>query len=346
MQAIVVKEHGDLGVLVMQAVPDPQPHAGQVVIRVMACGVNHLDVWVRKGVAGHTFPLPLIPGNDIAGVVHAVGEGVTHVKPGDRVVVAPGTSCGHCVMCLSGRDHHCANYAILGEHRNGGYAELVAVPAVNAIPLPNTLSFVQAAAVGVAYLTAWHMLVSRAQLIPGETLLIQAAGSGVGSAAIQIGKLWGAQVIATASTDEKLQRATTLGANHTINYSTHEVHKEVKRLTGGKGCNVVFEHVGPATWQSSVRSLAWHGRLVTCGATTGAEATLNLRHLFFKGQSILGSTMGSKGDFITVLGHVTRGALQPVVDRVLPLSQAQEAHRLLEAREVFGKIVLSQESNA
>lgn len=341
MKAIIVREHGGPEALRREEMEDPQAGPGEVLVEVRACGVNHLDIWVRRGVPGHQFPLPLIPGNDVSGVVRQVGPGVSHIKEADQVVVAPGVSCGHCVACLAGRDHHCRSYGILGEHRHGGYADLLVVPAANVLPKPDSLSFEQAAAVGIPFLTAWHMLVNRAELRPGETILIQAAGSGVGSAAVQIAKLWGATVIAAASSDGKLDKARELGADHGINSSTAAVHREVKRLTDGRGAEVVVEHVGAATWEASMRSLGWQGRVVTCGATTGAEVPLNLRHLFFKGLSILGSTMGSKGDFSQVLSFAGQGRLKPVVDRVLPRAEVAEAHRLLEARQVFGKVVLA-----
>ncbi len=342
MQGFVVREHGGPEKLVWGELPDPTCGAGDVVVEVRACGVNHLDLWVRRGVPGHTFPLPLVPGNDVAGVVRAVGTAVSNVQPGDAVIVAPGTSCGTCRACLSGRDHHCPKYGILGEHRDGGYAERVVVPARNVIKKPEALSFTDAAALGVAHLTAWHMLVGRAEVRPGETVLVQGAGSGVGTAAIQVAKLWGAKVIAVASSPDKLERARALGADHTLD-GAGDVAKEARKLTGGRGCEVVIEHVGEATWQASLRALAWQGRLVTCGATTGAEVKLNLRHLFFKQQSLLGSTMGSLGEYLEVIEHAAAGRLRPVVDRVLPLAEAHQAHRLLEARQVFGKIVLAPE---
>jgi NADPH:quinone reductase-like Zn-dependent oxidoreductase len=341
MRAVVVREHGDLNALLQESVPEPIAGPGEVVVRVKACGVNHLDLWVRRGVPGHKFPLPLILGNDVAGVIDSVGPGVTDLGLGTAVVVAPGTSCGVCQACLSGRDHTCRNYQILGEHRDGGYAQLLCVPRVNVMPKPENLSFEQAAALGVSFLTAWHMLVSRAELRPGETVLIQAAGSGVGSAAVQVAKLWGAEVIAAASTDAKLASARSLGANHLINTTNEDTAKRVKAITSGRGVEVVIEHVGPATWASSVKSMGWQGRLVTCGATTGGEVPLNLRHLFFKSLSFLGSTMGSKGEFMEILAHAARGTLRPVVDTVLPLAEAAEAHRRLDAREVFGKLVLT-----
>lgn len=341
MQAVVVREHGDLDKLTLVEQPAPKPGPGQVAVRLQAAGMNHLDVWVRRGVLGHTFPLPLILGSDGAGVVCGLGAGVEDLAVGAEVVVAPGVSCGVCVLCLSGRDHHCRQYGILGEHRDGTYAEVVVVPRANVVAKPANLSFTQAAGIGVAHITAWGMLVRRAELRPGETLLVQAAASGVGSAAVQIGKLLGATVIAVASTDDKLALAKRLGADHLLNSQSDEVAKKVKAITGGQGAEVVFEHVGPATWQQSLKCLAWQGRLVTCGSTTGGEVPLNLRLLFFKSISLLGSTMGSKGDFHQVLSLAAAGKLLPVIDRTLPLAEARAAQQLLETRQVRGKVVLT-----
>ncbi|MCK5688401.1 zinc-binding dehydrogenase [Myxococcota bacterium] len=340
MRAMIVRNHGGPEALLPEDIATPIAGPGEVQIKVKACGVNHLDIWVRRGVTGHTFPLPLIPGNDMAGIVSEVGAGVDDLQTGDEVIVAPGTGCRHCTACLSGRDHMCSKYGIFGEDRNGGYAEYAVVPRRNVFKKPSNLSFEEAAAIGIPFLTAWHMLVDRAQLQPGEKVLIHSAGSGVGSAGVQIAKLWGAEVIATASTDEKAVRAQNLGADHIINYNKEDTIKTVKKLTSSKGVQVVFDHVGTDTWQTSLRSLAWHGRLVICGATTGGDAKLNLHHLFFKAQSILGSTMGSLGEFAEVLAHMERGTLKPVVDKVMPLCDAADAHRQLEARTIFGKVVL------
>ena len=340
MRGISITKHCEAEAMQVQHLDTPQPGPGEVCVAIEACGINHLDVWVRKGVPGHHFALPLILGSDVAGTVAARGPGVTHVAVGDAVVVAPGVSCGVCVLCASGRDQHCRKYAILGEHRDGGYAELLVVPALNVIARPATLSSIEAAALGVAFLTAWHMLVSRAEVAPGEVVLIQAAGSGVGSAATQIAQLFGATVIAAASTDDKLARAKALGAAYAINSVQEDTAKRVHEITQKRGADVVIEHVGPATWGHSVRALAWQGRLVTCAATTGPEVKLNLQHLFFKSQSILGSTMGSRGEFARILALAASGRLRPVVDHVLPLAEAGQAHTLLETRQVFGKIVL------
>jgi len=340
VKGVIVREHGGAEALLYQEVDDPSPRADEVLVEVRATGVNHLDLWVRKGVPGHKFPLPLIPGNEISGVVLETGDRAGNVSVGDEVLLAPGVSCGLCMACQSGRDHHCRQYGILGESRHGGYAEKIVVPRENVLPKPKNLTFEEAASIPLVFMTAWHMLVARAGLKPGETVLVQAAGSGVGSAAIQVAKLWNAVVITTAGSDEKLERAARLGADHLINYEKCDFAKRVKEITGGKGADIVFEHVGEKTWAGSLRSLAWQGRLVTCGATTGADVSINLRHLFFKSLSILGSTMGSRGELMELLGHVESGLLKPSVHQTLPLADAAEAHRLLEERTVFGKIVL------
>lgn len=341
MKAAVMREHGGPEVLKIENVPDPVLRADEVLVEVRACALNHLDTWVRRGLPGMTFVMPHILGNDIAGVVREAGELVSHVKPGDEVLLAPGVSCGACPQCLGGDDNLCASYDMLGYGLPGGYAELVAAPARNAHAIPAGLTFEQAATVPLTFLTAWHMLVGRAKVKAGEDVLVLAAGSGVGVAAIQIAKLLGARVIATASTDVKLERAKALGADETINYeSSPDFHKAVKMLTAGKGVEVVVEHVGAATWTRSVASLARNGRLVTCGATTGYEATIDIRHLFYKHLSLLGSFMGRHSELVELLPFFADGRLKPVVDRVLPLESASEAHQLMGDRAQFGKLVL------
>ena len=279
----------------------------------------------------------MIPGSEVAGVIDSVDD--PRWKAGDEVIVAPGYSCGACAACLSGNDPLCRNSGIFGETSSGGAAEKISVPVRNLIRKSAALSFAEAAALPLDMLTAWHMLVARAQLRPGETVLVQAGGSGVGSAAIQIAKLWGATVYATAGSAEKAARAKDLGADETIVYTERDFVDEVRRLTGKRGVDVVFEHVGGETFERSLRALAKGGRLVTCGATSGGEATLNLRLVFFKLLSILGSTMGSLAELHEIMKFVEAGRLHPVIDRVLPLSQVAEGHRILEAREAFGKIV-------
>ncbi len=340
MRALRVAEHGGLDALTWAEVADPKAGPGEVLVEVRACGVNHLDLWVRRGVTGHRFPLPIIPGCDVAGVIAEVGAGVTGLDSGRKVLVAPGFGCGTCQACSLGNDHLCRDYGILGETRDGGYAPLVVVPARCVLDLPERLSFEEGAAFPLSFLTAWHMLVARAEVQPGETVLVHAAGSGVGSAAVQIARLLGARVLATAGSAAKLERAGELGAAETINYRETDFADEVSRLTGKRGVDVVIEHVGQATWDGSVRSLAKGGRLVTCGATTGPVGELHLPRLFFKSLSILGSTMGSRGELHRIVQLVGEGKLSPVLDRVLPLTQAREAHRALEDREAFGKIVL------
>ncbi|MBI3668518.1 MAG: zinc-binding dehydrogenase [Acidobacteria bacterium] len=341
MKAIVFSEHGGPEVLRYTEVPEPRINATEVLVLVRACALNHLDLWVRRGLPGITFPMPHTPGSDISGEIAKVGELVTRVKVGQKVVLAPGISCGQCPQCLGGADNRCRKYSNFGYMVDGGCAEYVKSPEVNCIPIPGDLSFDEAAAVPLVFLTAWHMLIARAHLQPGEEILVLGAGSGVGSAAIQIAKLVGARVIATAGSDEKLQKARALGADETINHNKQNIQAEVKRLTDRRGVDVVFEHVGAATWDMSVASLAPNGRLVTCGATTGYEAKLDLRFVYSRNLTILGSYMGSKAELYTVLRLVGERKLRPVIDRVLPLSQCAHAHELLEKREQFGKIILN-----
>ena len=343
MKAIIFSEHGGPEVLRYAEVREPEIGANEALVRVRACALNHLDLWVRRGMPGIRIPMPHIPGSDIAGEVARVGEKVSGVQPGERVLLSPGISCGHCVYCLRGDDNLCRQYTLFGYGVDGGYAEYVASKAVNVIPMPPNLGFEEAAAIPLVFLTAWHMLITRAQLKPDETVLVLGAGSGVGSAAIQIAKTAGARVIATAGAELKLQKARELGADETFLHSIEHWSREVKRLTDRRGVDVVFEHVGEATWQESLASLAPGGRLVTCGATTGYDGKIDLRYLFTRHISILGSYMGSKAELYPVLDLVKRGLVKPVIDTVMPLTKAREAHERLEKREQFGKIVLRVE---
>mgnify|MGYP001206393886 CR=1 FL=1 len=340
MKAVRIHAHGGPEVLRFETVPDPVPRADEVLVRVRACALNHLDLWNRKGLPRPMVQLPRILGSDIAGEVVAVGELVDDIKPGDAVVVSPGVGCGHCRHCLSGRDNLCPDYQIIGAGRDGGYAQLVAVPRANIVPKPEGLSFTEAAAFPLTFLTAWHMLVGRAKVRPGEDVFVWGAGSGVGSAGIQIAKLLGARVIAATKGQEKAAKARELGADVVVDYSTGDVLKTVRALTDGRGVDVVFEHVGQATWETSIKMLCRGGRLVICGNTSGWEARTDLRYVFFRELSILGSEMGSKGELLELLPWVANGRLRPVVHTVLPLEQAAEAHRLLEAQAQFGKIIL------
>ena len=339
-EAIVLYEHGGPDVLVRASIELADPGPREVRVRVKAVALNHLDLWVRRGMPHLRLEYPHRLGCDVAGEVDAVGPGARSVAIGDRVVVNPGVSCGVCDRCLSGKDNLCAKYAILGEHRAGGYARHLVVPDANVVRCPEELPFVQAAAVPLTFLTAWQMVVEKARVQPGETVLVHAAGSGVSSAAIQIAKLLHARVITTTGSEAKEEKARRLGADEVINYATKDFVSEVKRLTAKRGVDVVVEHLGGEVLTKSILATANGGRIVTCGATTGFQPTIDMRHIFFRQISILGSTMGSKGSLFGILDHVRAGRLAPVVDRVLPLWEAREAHRVLEAREVFGKVVL------
>jgi NADPH:quinone reductase-like Zn-dependent oxidoreductase len=340
MKAIVFERHGGPEVLKYTDAPDPVIRASEVLVRVRACALNHLDLWVRHGIPGVAFPLPHIPGSDISGEIAQIGADVTTVRVGQKVVLAPGVSCGKCPACLSGQDNRCRQFTNLGYMIDGGCAEFVRAPEVNCMPYPENLSFEEAASIPLVFQTAWHMLIARAELQPGEDVLVLGAGSGVGSAAIQIAKFFGARVIATAGGDEKLQKAKELGADHLINHKTQKIREEVRRLTSKRGVDVVFEHVGTATWDESIASLAPGGRLVTCGATTGYDAKIDLRFLFSRQLSLLGSYMGTKPELLTVMKLVATGRLRPVVDRVFPLAEAAAAHAYLESSAQFGKVVL------
>lgn len=340
MNAMVIREHGGPEVLHAESIPMPEPGPGQVRVAVRAVALNHLDVWVRRGGPAFHVDFPHRLGAEIAGEIDAVGPGVSDLEIGARAVVSPGLSCGVCAACLSGRDNFCRHYQILGESTQGGYGDRIVVPRANIAPYPGDLPFEEAAASLLTFVTAWQMLVGRAQIVPGEWVLIHGAASGVGVAAIQIAKLFGARVIATASTADKLALATSLGAEHAINYAEADFLAETKRITGKVGVDCVFEHVGGETFEKSIKAVRWGGRIVTCGATSGFCPAIDLRHVFFRQISILGSTMGSKGDMLTVLDHVAKKRLRPVVDSVLPLSEAARAHQRIEARDVRGKIVL------
>lgn len=340
MKAVVMEARGGPEVLKVAEVPTPEPGPKEVRIRVKAAALNHLDIWVRKGVASPKLPLPHILGADASGVVDAVGPGVTGFAPGDEVVVNPGLSCGHCERCLAGEDNLCPKYEILGEHRFGAYAEHLVVPEANLLKKPQNLSFEEAAAIPLTFLTAWQMVVDKLQVRPGDDVLVMAAGSGVSVAAIQIAKLFGARIIATAGSEEKLRKAKELGADETVNYTHPDWPKEVRRLTGGKGADKVVDHTGALYFEGVIRATANGGRIAIAGASSGYEGILPFAHVFFRQLSILGSTMGSKSRLFPILRFVEQGRLKPVLGQVLSLEEAAEGHRLLEERRVFGKVVL------
>jgi NADPH:quinone reductase-like Zn-dependent oxidoreductase len=341
MKAIVFHQHGGPEVLRYEDAPLPVARANEVLVRVRACALNHLDLWVRAGLPNVPIPLPHIPGSDVAGEIAEIGAGVTTVKVGQKVVLAPGVSCGKCAACIAGQDNRCRQFSNLGYMLDGGCAEFVRCLEVNCLPYPENLTFEEAASIPLVFQTAWHMLITRAQLQPGEDVLILGAGSGVGSAAIQIAALFGARIIATAGTGAKLEKARDLGATLFINHKTQKIREEVRRMTSKRGVDIVVEHVGTATWDESVASLAVGGRLVTCGATTGYDAKIDLRFLFSRQLSLLGSYMGAKSELLSVMKLVSSGHLKPVVDRIFPLSACADAHRYLEAGEQFGKVVLT-----
>lgn len=340
MRAVGLKKHGGVEVLEELELPDPVLRDDQVLVAVRAVALNHLDLWIRAGLPHLKLDYPHILGSDIAGEVLQVGGLVAGIRPGQKVLIHPGLSCGRCEKCSLGQDHLCPKYRILGEHVNGGYAEQIAVPARNILPFPERLSFAEAACVPLVFLTAWQMLVEKARIRPGMCVVIQGGASGVGSAGIQIAKLFGCTVITTAGSEDKLDKAKALGADYLINYKKQNFLEAVTKIAGKQGVDVVFEHVGKALWSESLLCLKWGGVLVTCGATSGYEVSTDLRQIFFRQLQVLGSTMGSRGSQFEILRRVEQGQLNPVLDRTLPLSQAKEAHRLLEAGQQFGKIVL------
>lgn len=338
-EAMVIRANGGPEVLERATIELPDPGPREVRIRVRAVALNHIDLWARRGLPHFRYEFPHRLGADVVGEIEALGPGAQGAKVGDRIVVNPGLSCGACERCLLGEDNYCRKYRIMGENTQGGYSRHIVVPDANLLPMPKSLSWTEAAALPLCFLTAWQM-VQKAGVRAGHTVLVQAAGSGVSSAAIQICKMLGARVLTTTSTDEKAERAKTLGADEVINYTTHDFVAECKRLTDKKGADAIIEHVGGEVLAKSILAAAWGGRIVTCGATTGFTPEIDLRHVFFRQVEIIGSTMGSKGDLFSILRHVEAGKLRPVVDRVMPLWSAALAHTLLENRRVFGKIVL------
>ena len=340
MNAVVFDRAGGPEVLEVRALPDPVIAADEVLLDVKACGLNHLDLWVRSGALGLELEMPHVCGSDIVGVAREVGTGVRHVKAGDRVLVLPTLSCGSCRQCLAGDDNLCRHYDLMGRRRNGGYAELCCVPGANCLAYPEPLKWEEAATLPVALLTVWHMLVTRVNLRPGEDCLVIGAGGGVGSLAIQVARLLGARVIATAGSDAKLERARALGAHEVLNHHTQDIAAESRRLTGKKGVEVVFEHVGGPVFEQCVAALARNGRLVTCGATIGHQAKLDLNLLFGRHLTLYGSWMGRRSELVEALEFVKSGKIRPVLDSVMPLAEARRAHEKLEAGDHFGKIVL------
>ena len=341
MQAIRIHEHGSRDKLAIDSLPVPEIQPDEVLIKVKTAALNHLDIWVREGIPG--VPLPLTMGSDAAGVIEEMGAIAARefaFKEGDDVLGIPIRSCGRCDLCNQGKDNLCRDFHIPGESIQGVQAEYIAVPASYILPKPENLTWAEAAALPLAAMTAYHMLVPKVQLKPGEWILIYGASSGIGSMAIQIAKALGAKVITTAGSEEKIQAAEQLGADYIINYKKQPVGKTVREITDRRGVDVVFEHTGEKTWNESLRALSKGGRLVTCGATTGPIVKIDLRAVFIKHQQIIGSTMGTRQDMVNILELVKTGKLKPVVDTIFPFKEIKNAHQHLEDGHQFGKIVL------
>ena len=340
MKAVRIHEHGGPEVLQYEDAPDPKIRPDQVLVKVKACALNHLDLFIRGGLPGLNLDMPHTLGSDASGEIVEVGEVGGRFKPGDRVLLAPGLSCRQCSACVSGNDNACRRYGLLGYMHPGVNGEYVAVPGVNAVPIPGELSFEEAAAVPLVFLTAWHMLVGVAKIKMGEDVLVVGGSSGVGTAAIQIAKLHHCRVIATAGGEAKMAKAKELGADEVIDHYEQDIKSEVRRLTAKRGVDIVFEHVGAATWPHSTASLANRGRLVTCGATTGGEVHLSIHHMFFRQLSLSGTFMGTLGELHDVLKLIGAGKLKAVIDRTFPLAELRAAHEHLESKGQFGKVVI------
>ena len=346
MKAVVIREHGGLDTLRVDDVPAPRPAEGEVLVRVRAVALNNIDIWARSGPPGGrpVYPwgrlrLPMITGVDVAGVVEESGPGVEGWAPGDRVVVCPILYCGRCEFCLAGEQSMCVEYHIFGEHRPGGMAELTTVPARNLLLLPDGTSFETAAAAPACYATAWRGLITAGGLRAGEDLLVVGASGGVGTAALAIGRHAGARVLALVGDAEKAEKASALGSVPIIRRDHSEFSHRVRELTG-RGVHMVIDPVGAATWPESIRSLRPGGRMVICGATGGERPDLDIREVYQRHRRIIGAPMGNLADFHAVMDLVLRGVIRPVIHAVLPLEQIREAHRIFQAREHFGKIVL------
>ncbi len=341
MKALVLMGPGGLEHLAVTEIAEPKPPGpGESLVRMRAVALNRLDLFVANGLPGVTLEFPHIIGSDGAGVVEAVGAGVSAVRPGDRVMINPGIWCGRCPACLDGEESLCAKFCVVGEHRGGTAAEYVVVPAENLAPVPDEMPWDQAAAFSLAALTAWRMLTTRARLAAGETVLIWGVGGGVGMAALQVAVLLGARPIVTSGSDDKLAMALREGASAAINHSTVDVHTEVRRLTDGVGADVVVDSVGEQSWSRSLRSLRRGGRFVTCGATTGPIVSLDLRRLFWHQWSILGSTLGNRQEYAEIVRLAHEGRLWPVVDRTLALADSRAALERLHRGEQTGKLVI------
>ena len=344
MQAVQFAAHGDTDVIEYGSFPDPEIDRDEVLVEVKAGALNYLDIWTRNGLPGIDLDMPHVPGSDAAGVVQAVGEDVTRFEPGDHVAVTAGVSCGECEFCRNGEESMCVDFHLIGEHVRGVHSELAAVPGDNLVPVPDHVDWETAAGATLVFQTAWRMLVTRADISPGERVLILGASGGVGHAAVQIADFAGAEVFATAGTAEKREYAREIGADHAIDYEAEDFAKRIRELTDGRGVDVVVDHIGEATWRKSLRSLAKGGRLVTCGATTGANPETEIRRIFWNQLSVIGSTMATPGEIDDVLEKVWDGTFEVRVRETLPMSEAARGHELIENREGFGKVILVPDS--
>ena len=343
MKAILFRAHGGPDTLSYEDLPVPTIGPEEVLVRVKACALNHLDIWIRQGIPAYPIPLPHVSGSDVAGIIEQVGTQAEGVTVGQRVFVSPGLSCWKCERCLAGRDNLCRSYGLVGAMTHGGYAEYVKVPFRNVLPIPENLSFEQAAAFPLVSVTAAHMLFALAGLQHGETVLIMGAGSGVGMMAVQMAKLAGARVMTTVGSDDKIPKAVILGADAVFNHAKENVAERVKLLTEGRGVDVVIEHIGPEVWETCLYSLGKGGRLITCGATTGTEVKLDLRYVYSRQLTIKGSYMGTRAELVKAAELMRRGRLISVIDRTFPLQEARAAQDLMLSRKFFGKIVLTVE---
>lgn len=340
MKAVVFHEHGGPEQLVYQDFPYPEADVDEVIVKVKACSINHLDIWIRQGIPAYKMNLPHISGCDVSGIVEDVGKHVKDVNIGDKVIIAPGLSCFKCDQCISGNDNLCESYKIFGAGTHGGYAEYTKAPSNSVIPMPNSPTFVQAAAFPLTFLTAYHMLVSRIDLRAGQDILIIAAGSGIGTAAVRIARLLGARIIAAVGSEEKIEKVKMMGVDEVINYSQEDFSKKTLELTDGKGVDAVFENVGPETWEKSINCLSKNGKLVTCGATSGTDVNVNLRMLFMKQHTIYGSVMGTRKELFEVMKFILTGQLRVTIDSVFELKDARNAQEKMLERKNFGKIML------
>jgi NADPH:quinone reductase-like Zn-dependent oxidoreductase len=342
MKAIRIHKHGPEEVLQIEELDTPVPEPDEVLVKVHSSALNHLDIWVRKGLPG--VPLPIIPGSDASGTIEELGSLVKHNghwKTGQNVILIPFRSCGQCIYCSSGNENLCNRFRIPGEHLDGYQAEYVSIPSGYILPKPSILNFEEAAAFPLATLTAYHMLVRKIRLSPGEWILVYGASSGVGSAAVQLAKRYGSRVITTIGSESKQEKARELGPDHIINYSEQPVGKTVREITDGQGVDVVFEHTGSATWTESLKALKKGGKIITCGATTGPHVRIDLRALFIKHQQIIGSTMGTRQDLLKICRLMEDKKLTVYLDKIFPMTEIRQAHHYLEAEHDFGKVVVN-----